>query len=48
MENIYMEENNKFIFYNKSNNFAIQTFRKNNNKELSLNIFNETIMSKIY
>ena len=46
MMNLYMQDNDKITFYDKSHNFIIQTYKKNNNREISTNIFNETIMSK--
>ena len=54
MQNFYMVNYNQTTFYNniqitfydKSNNFVIQTYKKNNNGNNYSNIFNETIMSK--
>ena len=48
MQCLYTEDiigNNKIIFYDKSKNFVIKTYKKKND-EYNQDIFNETIMSK--
>ena len=48
MQNFNMEDNNHIQFYDKTRNFVIQTYKKTNDYENYSNIFNQTIMGKIY
>ena len=48
MQNCYMGNNNQIIFYDKTRNFVIQTYKMTNDYENLANIFNQTIMSKNY
>ena len=46
MENFYTGDYNHITFYDKTNNFVIQTYKKINDYENYSNILNQTIMSK--
>ena len=48
MQNFYIENINQITFHDKSHNFVIQTFIKNNDEERYDNIYDEIIMSKKY
>ena len=48
MQNFYMGDNNHIIFYNKTRNFVIQTYKITNDYENFSNIFYQAIMSKKY
>ena len=48
MQNFYIGNINQITFYDKSHNYIIQTYKKNNDKEKYQYIFSEAIMSKKY
>ena len=46
MQGLYIQNNYPIIFYDKSKNFVIETYKKKNDFNFFSRIFNETIMSK--